>query len=446
VLLFYTQVLGLSGAATGAILFIGLLWDAVSDPLIGIWSDRLRTRWGRRHPMMLAAALPLGVGFIALFAPPPSVVDDKFLLGSWLLFWSLWIRTSITLFSMPHLALVAEISSDYHERSSLLALRMGFMFLTAVLLPAGALWLLFGVTDGGDGRFVATNYPLYGWASCIVVLLAAAGCIWGTRKNFVPVSRLVDSGGDDPGLRGMFRDFVGTLRIRNFRYVLLYDLASSTAYGILVALNILAWTYYWELSAIEVSLVMALPSLLAVPLAVWSMGPLGRRWAKHKILNTAIALMILDAVWVFPLRQFELIPDNGHPLVFAALFLQMFIWMYLFVLRVVAAFSITADVTDEHELEHGTRQEGGFFSALTFTSKLASALGPLYGGVILDLIGLEEGMLPGAVSQSTLDGLAVAMAAGVIPPLILAWYFSFHITMSEARLKQIQADLALKSS
>lgn len=59
VLLFYKQVLGLSGTLTGLAIFISVMWDAVSDPLIGSWSDRLRTRLGRRHPMLIAGTIPL---------------------------------------------------------------------------------------------------------------------------------------------------------------------------------------------------------------------------------------------------------------------------------------------------------------------------------------------------------------------------------------------------
>ena len=69
ILLFYTQVLGLSGAVTGAIIAASLLWDGISDPLIGSWSDRLRSRYGRRHPFRVYSTLPLALGFIGLFSP-----------------------------------------------------------------------------------------------------------------------------------------------------------------------------------------------------------------------------------------------------------------------------------------------------------------------------------------------------------------------------------------
>ncbi|HCD53965.1 MAG TPA: sugar transporter, partial [Halieaceae bacterium] len=129
ILLFYTQVLGLSGTVTGLIIAVSLVWDGISDPLVGSLSDRLRSRHGRRHPFMALSILPLGLGFVGLFAPPQAIVDNSAWLAGWLLFWSLWVRTFVTTFAIPHLALSAEITRDYHERSQVLGARMGFMFL-----------------------------------------------------------------------------------------------------------------------------------------------------------------------------------------------------------------------------------------------------------------------------------------------------------------------------
>jgi GPH family glycoside/pentoside/hexuronide:cation symporter len=441
VLIFYNQVLGLSGSATGFVLFLSVLWDAISDPLVGTWSDRFNSRWGRRHPFMVAGAIPLGIGFVGLFAPPQLVIDNSVLLASWLLFWSLWIRTAVTLFALPHLALTTELTHDYHERSQLLGSRMGFLFLTTVGLPAFALFFIFGETDGQDGRFVAENYATYGGLSCVLIWLLAAVTIRGTRGH---IRSSEENHPADPGLPGMLRDFLKVLHNRNIRQILYYDLAASTSYGIMMTLAAFTSLYYWEISATQTSILLAGPALLAVPLALLSIKPLGQRYPKHKILNIVIGLMLLDAAWMYPLRMWDLIPANGHWSIFALLLLQMFFWLYLFLIRVVAAMSIVADFADEHELEHGTRQEAGLYSALSFTSKIASATGPLFGGIMLDLVGLHKGTLPSAASAGTLDGLALGTTFGIVVPLLLAWYFTFKISMTEERLKEIQAQIATR--
>ena len=117
VLFYYKQVLGLSGTLTGLAIAISIVWDGISDPLIGVWSDRLHSRIGRRHPLMIAAVFPMAAGFIMLYGPPDNVLSDQMQLFTWLLISILLVRTALTFFMVPYLALGAEIVGDYHQRS-----------------------------------------------------------------------------------------------------------------------------------------------------------------------------------------------------------------------------------------------------------------------------------------------------------------------------------------
>lgn len=449
ILLFYTQVLGLSGFITGAIISVSLVWDAITDPLVGTWSDRLRSRYGRRHPFMVLSVIPLGIGFLGLFSPPQWAVEHHGLLAAWLLFWSLWIRTFITVFSIPHLALSAEITRDYHERSQVLGARMAFLFLFVVLLPALGLLLIFGEQQGVDGRFDASRYPLYGALSCAVVWVMASVTILGTRRFIVPSdegSAALGTGqSSQPRLSELFEDLLRTLKNRTFRLLLGYDLATSVSYGAIATLNMLTWTYFWEFSALEVSIILSVPSLLAVGLVLASLRWLGNRWQKHQLVQLALIGMIIDMLWLYPLRLMGVLPDNGTPVIFWLNFAFMMLFMYCFLLRAVSAFSLLADVADEHELEHGVRQEAGFFSIMNFTNKFASIFGPVYSGLALDIIGLDERMLPGEVPQPVLDNLAYAMALGSVPALLLALYFIRGVTLNRARVEQIQAALGARA-
>ena len=207
VLLFYTQVLGLAGTAAGVALAVAVIFDAISDPIIGAWSDRLESRWGRRHPFMVAGTLPMGVGFIGLFAVPDGVMADQTLLMLWLMFWSIWIRTTLSIFAIPHLALSAEMTSDYRERSAILGARMFFVFLGTVLVPALALVFLFNQYGDVDGRFERGNYPVYGLISCIATWGVGLVTIWSTRRYAVP--RPLNPEAASPGFRQFIADFLG---------------------------------------------------------------------------------------------------------------------------------------------------------------------------------------------------------------------------------------------
>ncbi|MFM7121563.1 MAG: MFS transporter, partial [Gammaproteobacteria bacterium] len=123
-LIFANQVLGVPGYLASLALAIAMLWDAVSDLLLGHWSDKTHSRLGRRHPFMYAALLVLPPSFYALFNP---VIDVSGEAAFWyVLALALVIRTGTTLFEVPSTALLPDLERDYDRRNKWLALRHGF--------------------------------------------------------------------------------------------------------------------------------------------------------------------------------------------------------------------------------------------------------------------------------------------------------------------------------
>ncbi len=440
ILLFYTQVLGLPGSVTGAIIAISLVWDGISDPLIGSWSDRLHSRYGRRHPFMVYSTVPIAIGFIGLFSPPAAVVASTTLLACWLLFWSLWVRTFVTGFTIPHLALSAELSSDYHERSQLMALRTGALFLVALFLPAAALMLIFGTDQGIDGRFVAENYIAYGILSAGLAITLSLLSVIGTRHH---TSR-PDLGGEQytlPSIGMYIEDVRQTFRNKIFRTILVYEVASAVGWGSFSTLNILVSTYVFEFNADQVALTLAVPGLLGVVLVGVLLKPLSRRWQKPQLLRLAIWGMLVNTLWLLPLKLAGLLPPNDSPLILYLNLLNATVLMFFFFLRVINVMSIVADVTDQHELEHGERKEGGFFAVTTFVLKISSMVGPLYGGIVLDVIGLKRQDLPGEVADPVLAGLMYAVLFVAIPTLIIALRYAYKLDFSKEQMEGVQLSL-----
>jgi GPH family glycoside/pentoside/hexuronide:cation symporter len=440
ILLFYTQVLGLSGTVTGGIIAVSLVWDGISDPLIGSWSDRLHSRYGRRHPFMVYSTLPIAIGVVGLFSPPTHVVQAPTLLAAWLLFWSLWLRTFVTAFSIPHLALSAELTSDYHDRSRLLALRLGFMFMITLLLPAAGLLFIFAGGQDIDGRFVAENYPGYGVMSAALAIVLGLITVLGTRHHTSqPDDRLEDYA--PPTLRDYLNDVTETFRNKLFRRLISYEIACAVGWGGLSTLHILVATYVFEFDADEMALILALPVVIGVTL-VWAlMGTLTRRWQKPQLLRFALWGMLFNMIWLYPLKLADLLPPNESPIVLALYLIQSTLFTAFFFLRMTNSMSLVADITDQHELEQGERKEGGFFSVMTFTLKMATLVGPLYGGIALDVIGLDKQALPGDVAEPVLAGLLYAVLLIVIPTLIVALRYSYLIDISRDDIARVQAQL-----
>ena len=117
VLVYYNQVLGLEPALAGLALALALVVDAVTDPLVGVWSDRARTRWGRRHPFMYVGILPFAVSFHALLQPPTDMSQSGLFVR--LLCLAVAVRVSMTLYEIPRGALGPELTKDYDQRTQL---------------------------------------------------------------------------------------------------------------------------------------------------------------------------------------------------------------------------------------------------------------------------------------------------------------------------------------
>ncbi|MFK7977532.1 MAG: MFS transporter [Halioglobus sp.] len=441
VLFFYTQVLGLSGSLTGLAIFLSVLWDAISDPIVGAWSDRLKTRWGRRHPAMIIGTVPLAASFVMIFSPADFVLNTQGPLFGWLLFCVLMMRTFLTVFYIPHKAMGAEISDDYLERSSIVNFRTNLAWIVGVTLPAIALALLFGDVGETDGRLVSANYQLYGWASFVLVVLASAICIVGSWK-FIPRLRSVAqrSVEESPGFMGMVRDTAATLQNANFRRIFILEIAVGGTMGVTGALQMITWTYFWELSSGDIA-VLLLASLVAVACTFPSVAWLGKHWEKQTLLKYAVIGLFFNSLWFVPGRLLGVLPENGTTILFILIFTNAAITTGLTILRTVSLYSILADIADEHELATGRRQEGVFFAASTFALKFVMGFGYMIGGPLLDFVGLQGGVAPGEATDSALFGIGMVVGPIVTVTLLVPWWMAARIDVSKEKLRDVQAAL-----
>ncbi|MBU3068694.1 MFS transporter [Aestuariicella sp. G3-2] len=444
VLFFYTQVLGLSGSLTGLAIFISVIWDAVSDPMVGAWSDRLKSRWGRRHPPMVLGSIPLALSFVILFSPPEAWLEQQWAMFGWLLFSVLLLRTSLTIFYIPQNAMGAEMVDNYAERSSIVSFRTNLGWIAGVAIPAICLTVIFAEVNGQDGRFVIANYAIYGWVAFVLVMLSCLLCVLGTRHYIPRLQKIAARSKESPGMRGMLSDTLATLRNDNFRRIFILEIAVGGTLGILGALQMITWTYFWELSVEQIAL-LALSSLLAVAVAFPGMSWMARRWEKQTLLRIAVAGLVFNTLWLVPGRLLGVIPENGTHWLFAMVFINTLITTILTIMRTVNLHSIMADIADEHELETGRRQEGVFFAATTFALKFVMGFGYMVAGPLLDIVGLQPGVEPGQASESALFGIGIVVGPVLVALLMIPWWLAMRIDVSRKRTDEIQAALILQA-
>ena len=170
-LFYYQQIVGLPGTLTGIALMISMVVDAITDPIIGGWSDRLKNRFGRRHPFILASAIPLGVSFVLLFSPPDGLED----IGSflWLTVFAVLVRFCMTLYYIPHMALGAEMADDYSQRSTLFAFSGLIGAITAATTHFSIYIFIFPTTEEfNPGTLDPAGYPRFAWIGAIIMIAA----------------------------------------------------------------------------------------------------------------------------------------------------------------------------------------------------------------------------------------------------------------------------------
>jgi Na+/melibiose symporter-like transporter len=441
VVFYYTQVQGLSGTLTGLAMFIALTWDAITDPIVGSWSDSLRSRWGRRHPLLVAGGLPTALLFLALFTPPSGL--GELAVFTWLLTVSILLRTFLTIYFIPYSAMGAELSSDYDERTVIAKARVTMGWVAGGMLPAIAFAVFFRPQDGIDGRLVATNYWQYGVLSALVAGVTALVCIIGTRTA---IARLPQA---SPGQVFSWSQPLGDLslifRNRNFRMSTGANLAFGMCAGVYTTLSLYLGTYFWEFTTDQLA-GLVVPGALATFLAFIAINRLGRRFDKPALLAVASFGLALNLLWFIGARLLGLLPENGHPLIYSLQWLNAGIGVMLIITLQVLGISLAADILDEQELMTGRRQEGVVFAAGSFVGKATTGAGSLLAGIVIDLSGMAPGLQPGEVAQSVLQSLgwfAMVVVAGLA---LVAFVFFTRLQLTRADHAKVALQLAARSA
>ena len=399
-MVFYNQVLGVSAYLCGIVFLVASVVDAVTDPLVGSLSDNFRSRWGRRHPFMVASLLPLGLGFYLLYAPPGGMSDAFYFW--WFLGTMVLLRVGKTFFAVPHDALGAELTDDYHERTSILGLNSVVGMIGGMLLAVLVFVVIFPTTDGYEnGLLNPDGYPVMALAGSAFICVMLLVCVVGTRDQ---IPRLHDVRRQRVRLRDNLADLVALLATRSYLSIFLAWLVMLVSFGILGVVGTYTFIWGFELSTEEMSIqrfVMIPGMLAALPLAVW----LTRRLDKKR---TVIASSLIGAALVglpHALKMIGLFPENDSVWMLPGLFGSLFAGFLILPVSSIVFDSQLADVADEHEYRTGRRAEGMVFSIRTFALKATGGLGGLVGGIGLEIIGFPEKATRDMLTPEMLNGL-----------------------------------------
>lgn len=406
-LFYYNQVLDLPGAYAGLAILIAMIFDAVSDPIVGVWSDNTRSRWGRRHPFMYASAFPVAFVYFFLWNPPAL---SEFGLFVYLTVASVLVRFFITLYEIPSSAIVAELTDDYDERTRMLGYRymMGWY---GGLLMAVLNWGVFMVAWGAADE---TTYRVYGSIGALVMLIAIVGSSAGLHR-YIPY---LQSPPQRVSYRlwDLVRDLRETLANRNFASLFFAGLFAYVGAGVATNFDTYIITHFWEFDPAQWRWVIG--SLFVSALLPLYLAPrITARWDKKKSAMGIYAFQIVFAALPVLLRLAGWFPDNDSDWVFPLIWAHTIVNVAVVVLFGVVQSSMLADIVEHSQMSTGRREEGLFFASRSFAQKATSGVGAFIAGVALDLIAFPRGAAPGTVSGDTIWNLGF-----IYGPVLMAFY------------------------
>ncbi|GAB4456572.1 MAG: MFS transporter [Anaerolineae bacterium] len=394
---FYIDVIGISAATVGVVWFIYGLWNAINDPLMGDLSDRTRTRWGRRIPYIRFGAIPLGVLFVLLWAPPggidPALVVVYFFVTIFL-FDGLW-----SLIVIAWTALFPEMYQREYERAFVAGLREGFSVIGLIIgiaLPA----------------VLVANFGWVGMGAIIAVVTVGSFLVslLGSREDpaNIPEQSL--------GLRASLRV---TLANRAFLWFMVANLSKEIIFLLLVAVFPFYAKYVIHLTDGAVVLGMTMDAatqetfalgalfVLAIPmLFVWTR--ITQRIGGRRAWQVGSLLLAPGLVVMFLASDF-------HTAMLGILLMALG-----FPALLMTHNLLLADLIDEDELNIGQRREGAYFGVNGAIIRLAFAVQGILFTFILPLSGYiapPEGV--GYIEQPASAILGFRILVGVVPIVCL---------------------------
>ena len=400
-LFYYTDILGIDPGIAGTALLVGkLTWDALNDPLFGYWSDRTKSRWGRRKPYMLFGAVPFGLTIWLLFSLPPGMTGlTAFLavLGSFLL-----VDTTQTLVSVPYYALSAELTYDYDERTSLISIRMIFT-VVGYIMGAAATTALAGMFMGmGLSKTAA-----YSWTGAVfgaIAIITALITTFGVKETSNPDLK--------PAEMPAVSQIKHVLKNKPFVQYMIMSTIISISFTLLTSLFPYFLIYQLHMEA-QTSLVMLVMLVtIAIFLIPW-------RYVSQKINKGPAYALGLGIASLAIIGAF-LLPEGQTPLIYVVAFVAGlgFSAQYVF------PWSMIPDVIEVDQAKTGERHEGIYFGVNNFLGKLSGALGIAASGWSLRLFGY----IPN-VQQTTHALFGIRFFFAIVPVIafaialpLLIWY------------------------
>jgi GPH family glycoside/pentoside/hexuronide:cation symporter len=409
-IIFYTDVFGISAAAVGTMLLVTRVADAVADPVMGTIADRTKTRWGHFRPYILWFALPLAVAGVLTFTTPNLGSGAKLVYAYITYGLLMFLYTAV---NIPYTALMGVMTPNSLERTSISAVRFIGAFTAGVFVQFFTLRLVKFFGHGDDARGWQLTMILYGVMAVILLAL----CFSSTRERVAPPPQ------QDANLKRDLRDLLGSRPWRVLIGVLLLILAAFVIKG-----SASAYYFKYYLKREDLLGLFLVSNGLAFLAAVSITQYLAKWLGKTRLFAAAIGIggLIIGAFW-FP-------GPADLWLIFALQIVSSFVIGF----NSPLVFAMFADTADDAEWRTGRRTTGLVFASAIFGTKIGVAIGAWMLGLILTYYGYVANA---AQTTRSIGGIILSMSWIPAVLLVLAAAVMKFYPLDEALMVRIEADL-----
>jgi glycoside/pentoside/hexuronide:cation symporter, GPH family len=414
--IFYVvNVAGLTPFLAGIIYWVTRSIEAVTDLLMGIVSDRTKSRFGRRRIYLLVGAVPMGLSFLFLWFIPSTGQMGLFFyyLAVMLLF-----NLILSLVTIPYNSLMPELSQNYDERTSISGYRMGFSFLGNLVAAAGVAVIVDNIYPGRASYPI--SYPVMGIIFGAITTIMILICFWGTKER-------IHSDTDIKLGKNFWHELRTLWQVREMRLMIIMFVLNQVGVDVFMGMIIFFLKDVMQLPDNLTSILMAVPLIIAVasvPLWVF----LGEKYGKRR------AYIIAAFFYLIPLLMVMIAPPG-----------QLAIVIIIAVLLGVGSsatqvlpWSMLSDVIEFDELQNGSRREGLFMGMTQLSYKVTSALVVLLATSLIGIFGYVENNPMGVQPASALLAIRLILGVGTAFFYLMAALVARILPLTKERFDEVK--------
>ncbi len=388
-MLYYTEALKLSPSLAGIAMSVSVFWEAVTDPIMGHYSDRTRHRYGRRHPWMLLGGLLMAVSFYFVWAVPEGLRGHALPLFWYLVVVNLVLRTGLTMFFIPYMALGFEMCGDTDGRSKLQGIRQVLNMAANFAGPALAWSIFYRDSVGADGaKIIGTTVPqnfihmgaAFSLATVAFVLLV----LWFTRQ-WIEDTRAIPGQPAPAQHEKFWVDMKHTILDPNPRWVFVFIFLVCVGMVLVSSLQMYLYVYFMKFEPYEKSIAHGSTMIgMAIGAAIspWLAKRLDKRGAV--LLGGLVTIGCNGALAALFLTGLVPVGTKLALALFVAFHASY--WLGNGIMLPVAT-AMMADVAELHRARTGINKDGAYSAVFSLSMRLAISFSLMASGWTLSGIG-----------------------------------------------------------